>query len=64
MLSEVADGVWHVRGLAPWVINVYLVRTDAGDVLIDGGTRWGVGRLLRDLRGRRMAMVALTHAEG
>jgi glyoxylase-like metal-dependent hydrolase (beta-lactamase superfamily II) len=61
MLLEVADGVWRMPGLVPWLINVYLVRTDGGDVLIDAGTRWVAGRLLRALRERDVAMVALTH---
>jgi glyoxylase-like metal-dependent hydrolase (beta-lactamase superfamily II) len=62
LLSEVAEGVWHLPGLVPWLINVYLVRTPAGDVLIDASTRFHAGAILRALRGRRLAMVALTHA--
>jgi len=62
MLLPVADGIWRLPGLVPWMINVYLVRTDGGDVLIDAGTRWATGRYLRALRGRKLAMVALTHA--
>jgi glyoxylase-like metal-dependent hydrolase (beta-lactamase superfamily II) len=61
MLLEVAEGVWRMPALIPWVINVYLVRTDGGDVLIDAGTRWVTGRLLRGLRGRPLTLVALTH---
>src|SRR5262245_20159726 len=60
-MVEVADGVWRLGALLPWVINIYLIRTPEGDVLIDGGTRWAAGRVLRELRGRRLAMVALTH---
>jgi glyoxylase-like metal-dependent hydrolase (beta-lactamase superfamily II) len=61
MLVEAAEGVWRMPALIPWIINVYLVHTDDGDVLIDAGTCWVTGRLLRGLRGRRLAMVALTH---
>jgi glyoxylase-like metal-dependent hydrolase (beta-lactamase superfamily II) len=61
MLLPVTDGIWRLPGLVPWLINVYLVHTDAGDVLIDAGTSWTTGRYLRALRGRKLAMVALTH---
>ena len=60
-MVEVADGVWRLSAPLPWVINIYLIRTPDGDVLIDAGTRWAAGRVLRELRGRRLAMVALTH---
>jgi hydroxyacylglutathione hydrolase len=60
-MQELVDGVWRMPGIVPWLINTYLVRTDAGDVLIDAGTRWVSGKLLRALRRRRLAMVALTH---
>jgi glyoxylase-like metal-dependent hydrolase (beta-lactamase superfamily II) len=61
-MRERAEGVWQLPGLIPNIINTYLIRTPAGDVLIDAGTRWATGRILRALRGRRLAMVALTHA--
>ena len=61
MLVEAAEGVWRMPAIVPWLINVYLVRTDDGDVLIDAGTSWVTGRILRALRGRHLAMVALTH---
>jgi glyoxylase-like metal-dependent hydrolase (beta-lactamase superfamily II) len=60
-MRELAEGVWQLSGLVPHLINAYLVRTADGDVLIDAGTRWVAGRLLRQLRGRRLAGVALTH---
>src|SRR5438067_4428826 len=56
-MHEVAPGVWQLRGLVPNFINSYLV----GDVLIDAGTRWAAGRILRQLRGRPLSLVALTH---
>ena len=60
-MREVADGVIQLNGWLRHVINMYLVSTPVGDVLIDAGTRWTTGRLLRQLRGRKLAMVALTH---
>ena len=56
-MRKVADGVWQLAGFPQDLLNVYL----AGDVLIDGATRWDVPRILRQLRGRTVRMVALTH---
>jgi glyoxylase-like metal-dependent hydrolase (beta-lactamase superfamily II) len=61
LLEEAAEGVWLMPAFVPWLINAYLVRTDDGDVLIDAGTRWVTGLILRALRGRKLAMVGLTH---
>jgi glyoxylase-like metal-dependent hydrolase (beta-lactamase superfamily II) len=60
-MRERAEGVWQLPGLIPNIINTYLIATPAGEVLIDAGTRWATARILRALRGRKMAMVALTH---
>jgi glyoxylase-like metal-dependent hydrolase (beta-lactamase superfamily II) len=53
----IADGVWQLAGFPPDVLNVYL----AGDVLVDAATRWDVPRVLRQLRGRTLRLVLLTH---
>jgi glyoxylase-like metal-dependent hydrolase (beta-lactamase superfamily II) len=60
-MRQLADGVWQLAGLLPDIINTYLIRTATGDVLIDAGTRWDTGRILRELRGAALTMVALTH---
>lgn len=60
-MRAVADGVWQLAGIVPHLINTYLVRTTVGDVLVDTGTRWVTGTLLRELRGVRLSLVALTH---
>src|SRR6476619_5509149 len=60
-MREVAAGVWQLSGLIPHVINAFLIGTPEGHVLIDAGTRWTAGLLLRRLRGKKLAMVALTH---
>ncbi len=60
-MREVTDGVHQLWGWLPHLINLYLVETPEGDVLIDAGTRWTTGIVLRHLRGRRLRMVALTH---
>jgi hydroxyacylglutathione hydrolase len=53
----IAEGVWQLGGWPPDMFNVYL----AGDVLIDAATRWARRRILRQLHGRALRMVALTH---
>jgi hydroxyacylglutathione hydrolase len=56
-MQQVADDVWQLRGVPRDMFNVYL----AGDVLIDAATRWGRRRVLRQLRGQKVRLVALTH---
>jgi glyoxylase-like metal-dependent hydrolase (beta-lactamase superfamily II) len=56
-MRELASGVWQISGLVPNAINAYLV----DDVLVDAGTRWLEGAILRALRGRELSRVALTH---
>jgi glyoxylase-like metal-dependent hydrolase (beta-lactamase superfamily II) len=60
-VREVARDLWLLNGLAgaflPYAINVYL----AGDILVDGATRFARGRILAQLRGRKISAVTLTH---
>jgi glyoxylase-like metal-dependent hydrolase (beta-lactamase superfamily II) len=56
-MHQVADDVWQLGGVPRNMFNVYL----AGDVLIDAATRWGRPRVLRQLQGRKVRLVALTH---
>lgn len=56
-MKAVARGVWQLSSFPANAINVYL----AGDVLIDAGTRWHRWGILRQLAGRQLSMVALTH---
>jgi len=56
-IDRVAEGVWQLTGYPHSFVNCYLV----GEVLMDCATRWAKSRLLRDLRGRRLSMIALTH---
>src|SRR5262249_59076 len=49
--------LWQLSGLPRDMINIYL----AGDVLIDAGTRWARRRVFRQLKGREISLVALTH---
>ena len=55
-MKLIAEGVWQLAGFPRDMFNVYL----AGDVLIDAATRWAKRRILRQLQGRTVRMVALT----
>jgi glyoxylase-like metal-dependent hydrolase (beta-lactamase superfamily II) len=57
-VKEVAPNLWLLRGLPPNAINVYL----AGDVLIDAATRLATHRILRQVSGRPLSLLCLTHA--
>lgn len=56
-MRNVAAGVWRLDEFPRPLINVYL----AGDVLIDAGRRWDAGRIRRQLAGREISLLALTH---
>lgn len=57
-MKEVAPGVSRLGQLPRPMINVYL----AGDVLFDAGTTWDRFRIPRQLEGRPLSLLALTHA--
>src|SRR6476660_6834007 len=57
-MKQLADVLYLLRGFPPNAIHVYLAR----DVLIDAATRQGERRIMRQIRGRRVAAHALTHA--
>src|SRR5436190_20235026 len=56
-MREVAEGIWMLSGYPLDAFNSYL----ADEILFDAGMRWCRYRLLRQLRGRKVSMVALTH---
>ena len=56
-MKRLADGVEQLDGFPPNAVNIYL----ADGVLIDAGTRFDRGRILRQLRGRGVQAHALTH---
>jgi glyoxylase-like metal-dependent hydrolase (beta-lactamase superfamily II) len=53
-----AEDVWQLDGRPAGMVNVFLL----GDVLVDAGTRYDSGRILRQLRDRTVSAHALTHA--
>jgi hydroxyacylglutathione hydrolase len=56
-VKQLAPGVWRLREIPRPTINVYL----AGDVLIDAGRTWDRRRILRQVAGRELSLLALTH---
>jgi glyoxylase-like metal-dependent hydrolase (beta-lactamase superfamily II) len=56
-MKQLADGVWRLAERPAPLINVYLV----GDVLFDAGRRWDRRRIFKQLEGRELSLVALTH---
>jgi hydroxyacylglutathione hydrolase len=56
-LKPLAPGVWRLKQFPAPSVNVYL----AEDVLIDAGTRWDRGRILAEIEGRELSLLALTH---
>jgi glyoxylase-like metal-dependent hydrolase (beta-lactamase superfamily II) len=58
MMKRLAEDLELLRGFPPYGFNVYVM----GGVLVDAGTRHARGRILRQLRERKLVTHALTHA--
>jgi glyoxylase-like metal-dependent hydrolase (beta-lactamase superfamily II) len=56
-VKNLAPGVWRLAELPAPTINIYL----AEDVLIDAGRTWDRRRILKQIEGREISMLALTH---
>lgn len=56
-MKNLAPGVWRLKEFPAPTINMYL----AEDVLIDAGRTWDRRRILAELEGREISMLALTH---
>jgi len=56
-LKEVAPGVERVGQFPLPMVNVYL----AGDILFDAGTTWDRFRIPRQIKGRQVSLLTLTH---
>jgi len=57
-LKHLASGVWRLGEFPRPLINIYLVE----DVLIDAGRRWDANRIRKQIAGRDLSLLALTHA--
>jgi hydroxyacylglutathione hydrolase len=56
-MRQLGDDLYLLRGFPPNAINVYLM----GDVIVDTGSRHAGKRILRQVAGRPVSAVALTH---
>jgi glyoxylase-like metal-dependent hydrolase (beta-lactamase superfamily II) len=56
-LRNLAPGVWRLDEFPRPLINIYL----AEDVMIDAGRRWDAGRIRKQLGGKQLSELALTH---
>ncbi len=56
-MEHVAPDVWQFSGWPRHLFNIYLI----GDLLVDAGTRWARPRIFRQLSGRRVSRLLLTH---
>lgn len=56
-MEAITDDLYLLHGWPRNTINIYFM----GGVLVDAGTRYAKGRILRQLRGRRVTAHALTH---
>jgi len=56
-LKYLAPGVWRLKEIPAPTINCYL----AEDVLIDAGRTWDRRRIFKQLEGREISLLALTH---
>ena len=56
-MRQLADDLYLLRGFPPNAINVYLM----GDVIVDTGSRYAGKRIVRQVEGRGVSAVALTH---
>jgi hydroxyacylglutathione hydrolase len=61
-VKELVPGLHRLRGFPPDGFNVYLVETDDGHVLVDTATRHARRRILRQVAGRRLEGILITHA--
>jgi hydroxyacylglutathione hydrolase len=57
-MRRLAEDLYVLSCPPPYLINVYLM----GGVLVDSGTRHAAGRILRQVRGRSVSAMTLTHA--
>jgi hydroxyacylglutathione hydrolase len=56
-MHRIADGVWQLTSFVKNLFNSYLLE----DVLVDAGTRWAGGRIMGQVRGHGVNLLALTH---
>jgi len=61
-MRVVAPGVWQFRFLWPGAFNAYFIEGDGEGVVVDASTRWSWPLMKKQLEGRQVTGVVLTHA--
>ena|GEM_PF-144078 len=61
-MHKITDGVWRFRFLAANMFNAYYVTDGREAIVIDASTRWDFGPMRRQLAGKIVHHIALTHA--
>lgn len=61
-MKELAPGLHRLGGFPPDAFNVYLLETDEGVVVVDTATRHARRRILRQIAGRDLEGIFITHA--
>lgn len=57
-MQQLADDIWQLDARPKDTVNQYLI----GDVLVDAGMAFDAGRIMRQLEGRTVSALAITHA--
>ena len=57
----VAPGVWQFRFLWPGAFNAYFIEGEGEGVVVDASTRWSWPLMKKQLKGRPVTGVVLTH---
>jgi hydroxyacylglutathione hydrolase len=61
-VKELAPGLHRLDGFPPDAFNVYLLETGEGAVVVDTATRFARRRILRQVAGRGLGAIFITHA--
>jgi glyoxylase-like metal-dependent hydrolase (beta-lactamase superfamily II) len=61
-MKLVAHGVWQFRFLWPGAFNAYFLEGEGEGIVVDASTRWDWWLMHRQLRGRHVTGLVLTHA--
>ncbi len=61
-MQQIAPDVCRFQFLWPYAFNAYYIQGDGESVVVDASTRWDWGFMKKQLRGRRVTSVLLTHA--
>jgi hydroxyacylglutathione hydrolase len=56
-MKQMAPDIWRLKEFPAPTINCYM----AGDVLIDAGRTWDRRRIMSEIEGRELSLLALTH---